>query len=150
MIICKWFLDKLWRSGSCHWSTICHHHHWHHLILILRLWRLDNIDFSSNKFKFSILIFFTTVIINSDPATNISFSLIRIQCDGVISRPSKTCCPVCNLTWSCLRTLTKNFPVQCWKSKESIWNWWKLYGRNVFQRYYTCACFKNKVSILRE
>lgn len=90
MIIRKRFLTK--RRRSIQNITFPFNHRIYHSIIRSRL---NNINIPSNKFQLRILIFLTTIVINSNPTRNIWLSFLLIYSNDVVCFPLKTSCSVC-------------------------------------------------------
>jgi len=119
MIISKRFLSKLW---SWVWSHHCHLKYWSRWEVIL-----DGINISCYQFELCIDILFATIVVNCHPSSNISSSFLFIQDKRVISRPSKTSCPISHLARSLLSNFTPDFPVEGRSGEESIRKFCKFY-----------------------
>jgi hypothetical protein len=93
----------------------------------------DHIDISSDQFQFGIDVFLATVVINSNPTSNISFGFVAVKGYRVIRFPRKSCCSIGNFAVDFSWIFTENLPIQSGNRKKSIRKRRELNGINVIE-----------------
>lgn len=81
---------------------------------------MNSVDISGDEFEFGIDILLTTVIVNGDPSTNISFGFLLIESEGIIGFPPEPSRSIGYFTVGVNSIFAEHLPVESGYCKESI------------------------------